>query len=97
MVQAKNGMVLDIKFAPSVIGGETGSAALRALISTYFRKGGMEVQISAVSPDLLKAAQENPEDHADLIVRVSGFSAYFTTLRKTTQDEIIARTTVAEL
>ena len=92
MVRAQNGMVMDLKFLPDVIEGETGSNALRSLITSYFRKGGMEVQVSAVSPETLRDAQRRPEEHADLIVRVSGFSAYFTSLRKTTQDEIIERT-----
>lgn len=87
-----NGMVLDIKFTPSVIKGETGGKALRALIDTYHRKGGMEIQVSAVSRETLLDAQRHPEQHGDLIVRVSGFSAYFTALSLTTQNEIIERT-----
>ncbi|MBR0400682.1 MAG: hypothetical protein IJH95_07725 [Mogibacterium sp.] len=87
-----NGMVLDIKFTPSVIKGETGGQALRALIDTYYRKGGMEIQVSAVSRETLLDAQQHPERHGDLIVRVSGFSAYFTSLSETTQNEIIDRT-----
>ncbi|MDO4474553.1 MAG: pyruvate formate lyase family protein [Eubacteriales bacterium] len=87
-----NGMVLDVKFTPSLLDEETGSLALRSVIETYFRKGGMEVQISVVSGETLRAAQKKPEDYADLIVRVSGFSAYFCSLRKATQDEIIKRT-----
>jgi formate C-acetyltransferase len=92
MVRSSNGQVLDIKFTPSVIAGETGGKALRALIETYFRKGGMEIQVSAVSRETLLDAQARPELHGDLVVRVSGFSAYFTSLNLTTQNEIIERT-----
>lgn len=92
MVRSGNGVVLDIKFTPSVIRGETGGKALRALIDTYYRKGGMEIQVSAVSRETLLDAQKHPEQHGDLIVRVSGFSAYFTSLALTTQNEIIERT-----
>ena len=92
MVRAANGQVLDIKFTPSVIAGETGAGALRALIDTYYRKGGMEIQVSAVSKKILLDAQAHPEQYGDLIVRVSGFSAYFTGLNLTTQNEIIERT-----
>ena len=92
MEEAGNGMVLDVKFTPSLLEEETGKRALRSLIETYFHKGGMEMQISVVSGETLRAAQEYPENYADLIVRVSGFSAYFCSLRKATQDEIIKRT-----
>lgn len=92
MEEADNGMVLDVKFTPSLLEEETGKRALRSLIGTYFHKGGMEMQISVVSGETLRAAQEHPENYADLIVRVSGFSAYFCSLRKATQDEIIKRT-----
>ena len=92
MEEADNGMVLDMKFTPSLLEEETGKRALRSLIETYFHKGGMEMQISVVSGETLRAAQEHPENYADLIVRVSGFSAYFCSLRKATQDEIIKRT-----
>lgn len=92
MEEAGNGMVLDVKFTPSLLEEETGKRALRSLIGTYFYKGGMEMQISVVSGETLRAAQEHPENYADLIVRVSGFSAYFCSLRKATQDEIIKRT-----
>ena len=92
MEEAGNGMVLDVKFTPSLLEEETGKRALRSLIETYFHKGGMEMQISVVSGETLRAAQEHPENYADLIVRVSGFSAYFCSLRKATQDEIIKRT-----
>ena len=92
MEEAGNGMVLDVKFTPSLLEEETGKQALRSLIGTYFHKGGMEMQISVVSGETLRAAQEHPENYADLIVRVSGFSAYFCSLRKATQDEIIKRT-----
>ena len=92
MEEVGNGMVLDVKFTPSLLEEETGKRALRSLIETYFHKGGMEMQISVVSGETLRAAQEHPENYADLIVRVSGFSAYFCSLRKATQDEIIKRT-----
>lgn len=89
---AENGMVLDIRFIPSFLEEETGQRALRQLIETYFHQGGMEVQISVMSREKLLAAQKEPEKYQNLIVRVSGFSAYFVTLRKVTQDEIIKRT-----
>jgi len=87
-----NGLVLDLKFAPELVKSDTGRGALRGLIETYFAMGGMEIQFNVVDAGTLVAAKADPEAYRDLIVRVSGFSAYFTTLDPVTQDEIIART-----
>jgi formate C-acetyltransferase len=54
--------------------------------------GGQELQINVVDGATLRAAQENPADYADLVVRVAGYSAYFTTLSRDVQNEIISRT-----
>ncbi|MBR6351440.1 MAG: hypothetical protein IKR93_03855 [Firmicutes bacterium] len=94
---ATNGMVLDLKFSPSFLESDRHMDALRDLVNAYFKNGGMEVQFNVVSRATLVAAQQHPEQHQDLVVRVSGFSAYFTTLMKTTQDEIIARTEYANM
>jgi len=87
-----NGMVLDIKFHPSFFAEPQRRDALRTLIETYFHLGGLEVQFNVISRETLLAAQANPEEYRDLLVRVSGFSAYFADLDKLCQDEIIART-----
>lgn len=89
---ATNGMVLDLKFNPSFLQSQAHIDALKMLIDTYFHNGGMEIQFSVVSRETLLAAQREPEKYRNLVVRVSGFSAYFRSLNKTTQDEIIART-----
>ena len=52
----------------------------------------MEVQINVVSGETLRAAQANPEEYKDLVVRVAGFSAYFVELFKNCQDDLIRRT-----
>ena len=62
------------------------------LVETYFREGGLHLQLNHVSREELLDAKAHPEDHASLRVRVSGFSAYFTTLAPTIQDDVIART-----
>ncbi len=90
--QLGNGMVLDMKFNPSFFDGPQGRQAVRSLVETYFELGGMEVQFNVVSRETLLAAQADPDAYRDLIVRVSGFSAYFGDLDKVCQDEIIART-----
>lgn len=89
---ATNNVVLDLKFTPSFLENEKHVEALKILIDTYFDKGGLEIQFNVIDRATLLDAQMHPEKHEDLVVRVSGFSAYFTTLMKTTQDEIIART-----
>ena len=66
--------------------------ALRYLIETYFDDGGLEVQFNVVSKDTLIKAQQEPERYGNLVVRVSGYSAYFVKLDKELQDEIIMRT-----
>ncbi len=62
------------------------------LVETYFRMGGIHLQLNHVSRETLIDAQRHPEKYPNLRVRVSGFSGYFVRMRKTTQDEIIART-----
>ncbi|MFC1717633.1 glycine radical domain-containing protein, partial [Candidatus Poribacteria bacterium] len=79
-------------FQPSFFENEEKSEAFKHLVETYFRLGGMEIQFNVVDRETLIEAQESPEEHRDLIVRVSGFSAYFADLARATQDEIIART-----
>lgn len=65
------------------------------IVETYFKQGGMHIQLNYVTKEELLAAQREPEKHSDFKVRVSGFSAFFTELKKDTQDEIVARTTKA--
>ena len=65
------------------------------LVETYFRIGGIHLQLNYVSRETLIDAQRHPEKYPDLRVRVSGFSGYFVRLPKTIQDEIISRTVVS--
>lgn len=63
-----------------------------SLIETYMDKGGIEFQANTLDSEILRDAQHHPEKHRDLVVRVWGFNAYFVTLKREYQDEIIART-----
>ena len=65
---------------------------LISLIRTYFNKGGQEMQINATSREVLKKAMEEPENYRNLVVRVSGFSAFYVTLEKEVQLDILNRT-----
>ena len=86
-----NGDQLNIRFSPSVVQGG-GEQKVRDMIKTYFDLGGMQVQFNVVSGDQLRAAQESPEEHTSLIVRIAGYSAYFVELGKLVQDDFITRT-----
>jgi formate C-acetyltransferase len=94
---AANGMVLDLKFTPSFLQQKSHQEALRHLINSYFARGGIEVQFNVIGRETLLEAQAYPEKHKNLVVRVSGFSAYFHSMSVTTQDEIIARTEYARV
>ncbi len=87
------GVLLNQKVNPQTLATETDKMKLIMLIRTFFNTlKGFHVQYNVVSRDTLKAAQANPEQHRDLIVRVAGYSAFFNVLSKTTQDDIIERT-----
>ncbi|MGQ9608656.1 MAG: pyruvate formate lyase family protein [bacterium] len=84
-------MALSLRFPPKSVQGEEGRANLRTIIETYFMQGGQQLQISIASTDDMKKAQKDPEAYRSLMVRVGGFSAYFTQLDKSFQDDMIAR------
>ena len=87
-----NGMVLDLKFHPRFFNPPNHRQAFQHLVEAYFEMGGMEIQFNVIDRQTLLDAQQHPEQYRDLVVRVSGFSAYFTTLGLTVQNEIIDRT-----
>jgi len=87
-----NGCTLNQKFQPSALAGKKGSRDLATLIRTYFDLGGMHVQFNVVDRETLLDAKKNPEKYPGLLVRISGYSAYFADLTPEMQDEIIART-----
>jgi pyruvate formate-lyase/glycerol dehydratase family glycyl radical enzyme len=89
-----NGINLNVKFIPETIRGETGRMALRNLFNTYFKRGGMQVQLNVIDPSVLREARDNPNTYPHLMVRVSGYSAYFNDLTLQMKDEIIQRTSV---
>jgi formate C-acetyltransferase len=86
------GTLLNQKFTPALLADEAGLNGLVKLIRGYFRLDGHHIQFNVVDAATLRAAQERPEEHRDLIVRVAGYSDYFCDLGKSLQDEIIART-----
>ena len=89
-----NGINLNVKFIPETIRGDNGKMALRNLFETYFRRGGMQVQLNVIDPSVLREARDNPNAYPHLMVRVSGYSAYFNDLTPQMKDEIIQRTCI---
>lgn len=90
--QVACGTVLNQKFSPGMFASAEKRNKIKNLIQVYFDKGGQEMQINAVSREMLKDATKHPEKYADLVVRVSGFSAYFTKLDSDVQQDVLART-----
>lgn len=90
--KAACGTVLNQKFSPDIFISPEKRAKLAALVRVYFENGGQQIQFNATSREMLKDAMENPQNYIDLIVRVSGFSAYYVTLDRTVQEDILART-----
>lgn len=87
------GYTFNVRFAKSMMETEEDLERFAALTDTYFRLGGMQMQINTISAETLRKAQQHPEEYGDLVVRVAGFSTYFVGLSKEVQDEIIDRTT----
>ncbi len=89
---ASNGTLLNQKFHPSALAGMEGLKKFIALIRAYFDQMGMHVQFNVVTRETLLDAQKNPDKYKTLVVRVAGYSALFTTLSRSLQDDIINRT-----
>jgi formate C-acetyltransferase len=87
-----NGLCLNEKLDPWYLHGESGTKLLADLTRGYFAAGGMQVQYNVVDAAMLLDARAHPERHRDLVVRISGYSAYFNDLTDEMKDEIIART-----
>ena len=87
-----NGTLFNQKFHPSALSGREGLEKFVALIRSYFDQKGMHMQFNVVDRATLLDAQEQPEKYKHLVVRVAGYSALFTTLSRSLQDDIIRRT-----
>jgi pyruvate formate-lyase/glycerol dehydratase family glycyl radical enzyme len=88
---APNGASHTMSFSPSLLRSPENRTKLAALLRAYGKVGGTCLQLNVISPETLRAAQRNPDAYRNLLVRVTGYNAYFVTLGKEIQDEIIAR------
>jgi len=86
-----NGSSHTITFSPAIIRKEENKEKFKAFLKGYIENGGTALQINILDAEMLKDAQLNPEDYSNLLVRITGYNAYFTSIGKEMQDEIIAR------
>jgi formate C-acetyltransferase len=86
-----NGCSHTITFNPALLRDPEHKAKFKAFLKGYIKNGGTALQINILDPEMLVDAQNNPDDYSTLLVRVTGYNAYFTSIGKELQDEIIAR------
>ncbi len=92
VASVSNGCVLNQELHPAFVDGDRGTAIIDGLVRGYFAQGGMQLQLQIMDPAVLIDAKAHPDKHRDLVVRISGYSAYFNDLTEAMKDEIIART-----
>jgi formate C-acetyltransferase len=88
---APMGVLCNLSLVPQCFSDAEGRDKVIALVQTYFRLGGQQVQITVADADMLRAAQDDPERFADLMVRIGGYSDYFVRLGPELQADIIER------
>lgn len=86
------GRLLNIKLSPSCVKGEQGTQKLVHFIEAWRDLKLWHVQFNVLNSETLRKAQKHPEQYRNLLVRIAGYSAYFTELSKDLQDDIISRT-----
>jgi formate C-acetyltransferase len=86
-----NGASHTITFNPSILKDPEHKAKFKAFLRGYMANSGTALQINMIDPDLLRDAQKHPQDYRHLLVRVTGYNAYFTNIGRELQNELIAR------
>ena len=90
----QKGNIFNMRLAPSTIATEESRQKIIAMIRSFFDKDGEQIQFNVTDNETLRKAQKTPEDYPDLMVRVSGYSALFTSLGESAQNDVINRTEV---
>ncbi|MDO4478403.1 MAG: pyruvate formate lyase family protein [Lachnospiraceae bacterium] len=90
----QKGNIFNMRLAPSTIATEENRKKVVDMMRAFFDKDGEQIQFNVTDNEVLKKAQERPEDYPDLMVRVSGYSALFTSLGKAAQDDVMNRAEV---
>jgi formate C-acetyltransferase len=86
-----NGGPLTREFASDIFRNNESIGKVAMLIKYFIERGGHQLQLNAVNPDAMRAAQENPDAYRQLVVRIWGWSAYFVELDREFQDHVLAR------
>jgi formate C-acetyltransferase len=86
-----NGASHTITFNPSIIKDPEHKEKFKAFLRGYAENGGTSLQVNMLDPDMLRDAQEKPQNYRHLLVRITGYNAYFTAVGKELQNEVIAR------
>ncbi|MBM3158002.1 MAG: formate acetyltransferase, partial [Chloroflexi bacterium] len=89
-----NGYAMNLRFDPTTLSGDKGVNVLTGLMKGFFGAGGMELQLNVLDPEMLEDARRNPGKYPELVVRVSGYCAYFDDLPDAAKQEIISRTRI---
>jgi formate C-acetyltransferase len=82
---------VNIRFQSAMLANAAYRTKVRELVNVYFARGGQQLQVNALDTETLRAAQKNPEQYRDLVVRIAGFSEFFINLTPDMQEEIINR------
>ena len=90
-VDYDGGLLLNVRFTPASVAGEEGRFRLVSFLRTFLDLGLFHIQFNIVGQEVLRCAQERPDDHRSLLVRVAGYSAYIVELSKEMQEDIISR------
>ncbi len=91
IVRLTGGQALDVSLPHTLLGTAEGRQRFEAMLKAYFGMGGSHLQVNTASPDELRAAQKNPKDYGHLVIRIAGYSTYFTWLDPSVQNDLIAR------
>ena len=82
---------LNVRLSKGILKGVKGEKTIKALIKSYFKQGGMQLQFSITDTEELRKAQAKPDEYRDLMVRITGYSAIFVDMSKGAQEEFIRR------
>ena len=89
------GGAINLRLDANSVRSDDSISKVRKLIESYFNMGGIQFHFTVADTEVMRAAQKNPQDYQDLIVRIAGFSAYFTHLPFDDQENYIARYEIA--
>jgi len=87
----QHGSLFNMRLSADSLTSESGRNRALALVKTHFRNDQFHIQFNVLDDETLIDAQEHPEEYRDLMVRIAGYSAFFTPLNRELQDDVIAR------